>query len=82
MIPQARASELSYARIVRVSLTAGDVQVARPGHSGWEPAAENMPIEQGFTIGTTDGRAEVQLEDGAVLWISDHSDVQFTELAL
>jgi Family of unknown function (DUF6600)/FecR protein len=80
--PPVRAAEYSYARIVRLSLVAGDVQVMRPGHKNWEPAAMNMPIQQGFAIGTNEGNAEVQFEDGTTLWIADNSLVQFTELAL
>ena len=78
----AQASDMSYARIVRLSLVAGDVQVTRPGRSDWEPGAANMPITQGMTIGTNDGRAEVQFEDGSTAWISENTLVQFTELAL
>lgn len=78
----AQASDLSYARIVRLSLVAGDVQVTRPGRSGWEPGAANTPITQGMTIGTNEGRAEVQFEDGSTAWISENTLVQFTELAL
>ncbi|MGH9863855.1 MAG: FecR domain-containing protein, partial [Candidatus Acidiferrales bacterium] len=77
-----QASDLSYARIVRLSLVGGDVQVSRPGHSGWEAAAANMPVTQGVTIGTNDGRAEVQFEDGSTAWIAENTLVQFTELAL
>lgn len=77
-----QASDMSYARIVRLSLVAGDVQVTRPGRSGWEPGAPNMPITQGMTIGTNDGRAEVQFENGSTAWISENTMVQFTELAL
>ena len=73
---------MSYARIVRLSLVAGDVQVTRPGRSGWEAGATNMPITQGMTIGTNAGRAEVQFEDGSTAWISENTLVQFTELAL
>lgn len=78
----AQASDMSYARIVRLSLVAGDVQVTRPGRSGWEAGATNMPITQGMTIGTNAGRAEVQFEDGSTAWISENTLVQFTELAL
>ncbi|HVA16156.1 MAG TPA: hypothetical protein VMV59_00435, partial [Candidatus Dormibacteraeota bacterium] len=72
----AQPSGLSYARIVRLSLVAGDVQVTRPGHSGWEAGAPNMPITQGVTIGTNDGRAEVQFEDGSTAWIAENTLVQ------
>lgn len=76
------ASDLSYARIVRLSLANGDVQVSRPGHPSWETASQNMPITQGVTIGTNEGYAEIEFEDGTTAWISENTLVQFTELAL
>ena len=72
----------SYARIVRLSLVSGDVQIARSASGDWETAVANMPIQQGFAIGTNNGRAEVEFESGATLWIAENSVVQFTELAL
>jgi hypothetical protein len=72
----------SYARIVRLSLVSGDVQVVRSAEAKWEPALTNMPIEQGFTIGTNQGRAEVEFENGGALWLGENSVLQFTELAL
>jgi hypothetical protein len=72
----------SYARIVRLSLVSGDVQVVRPADAKWEPALMNMPVQQGFTIGTNDGRAEVEFENGGALWLGEDSVLQFTELAL
>ncbi|MFZ3245540.1 MAG: FecR family protein [Candidatus Acidiferrales bacterium] len=78
----ARASDLSYARIVRVSLVSGDVQLSRPGHPAWEAAAQNMPVTQGVAIGTNNGYAEIEFEDGTTAWISRDTLVQFTELAL
>ncbi|HEV2222344.1 MAG TPA: hypothetical protein VGR84_05020, partial [Candidatus Acidoferrales bacterium] len=53
--PTTLAAEYSYARIVRLSYVSGDVQLNRDGRSNWEQAVANMPIEQGFTIGTNDG---------------------------
>lgn len=72
----------SYARIVRLSLVDGDVQIMRGDQSKWEPAVANMPIQQGFALGTNDGRAEIEFENGGVIWLADHSVLQFTELAL
>ena len=73
----------SYARIVRLSYVSGDVQIVRPDHgSTWEPAFSNMPIQQGFTLGTNDGRAEIEFEHGSVVWLAGNSIIQFTELAL
>ena len=81
----ARATDdnLSYARIVRLSYATGDVQMMRADVSAkWEPAFANMPIQQGFTIGTNNGIAEVEFEHGSALWLSKNSVLQFTELAL
>ena len=73
----------SYARIVRLSYVAGDVQIVRTDKSNkWEPAVMNMPVEQGFAIGTNNGRAEIELEQGSVIWLAENSVLQFTELAL
>ena len=78
----ASATKYSYARIVRLSLANGDVQYIRPGESKWQPAIANMPMQQGFTIGTNLGRAEVELENGIRIWLAENSMLQFTELAL
>jgi hypothetical protein len=79
---QTQASDVSYARIVRISLASGDVQISQPGHPSWAPAVANMPVTQGVTIGTNDGYAEIQFEDGTTAWVSRNTLVQFTELAL
>ena len=73
----------SYARIVRLSYVAGDVQIVRTDKSNkWEPAVMNMPVEQGFALGTNNGRAEIELESGSTIWLAENSLLQFTELAL
>lgn len=73
----------SYARIVRLSYVNGDVQIVRTDKSNhWEPAVLNMPIQQGFALGTNNGRAEVELESGSTIWLAENSVLQFTELAL
>jgi uncharacterized protein DUF6600 len=72
----------TYARIVRLSLVNGDVQVMRAEGSKWEPALLNMPIQQGFVLGTNIGHAEVEFENGGAMWVADDSILQFTELAL
>jgi FecR protein len=73
---------LSYARIVRLSVVRGDVQIARGDSGKWEPAAMNMPLQQGFAVGTNEGLAEIELEHGSMIWVAPNSVVQFTELAL
>lgn len=80
---QAGDTGYSYARIVRLSYVGGDVQIVRTDKSNkWEPAVMNMPIQQGFAIGTNNGRAEIELESGSTIWLAENSVLQFTELAL
>jgi len=78
----AQALDYSYARVVRLSVVQGDVQITRSDEKGWEQAIANMPIEQGFTIGTNNGRAEIEFESGATAYIAENTVLQFTELAL
>ncbi len=80
--PAAVAYDYSYARVVRLSLVEGDVQVARPDQQGWEQAVANLPIQQGFSMATGGGRAEVEFESGATARIAENSVLEFTELAL
>ncbi|HTV59990.1 MAG TPA: FecR family protein [Verrucomicrobiae bacterium] len=82
MSASADETGLSYARIVRLSVVRGDVQIARAGTGKWEPAALNMPLQQGFAVGTNEGMAEIELEHGSMIWVAPDSVVQFTELAL
>lgn len=72
----------SYARIVRLSLVSGDVQIIRSDEAKWEPALMNMPIQQGMAVGTNDGRAEIEFENGGAIWLGQNSVLQLTELAL
>ncbi len=74
--------DYSYARVVRLSLVEGDVQVARPDQQGWEEAVVNLPIQQGFSIATSGGRAEIEFESGATARVAENSVLQFTDLAL
>ena len=90
----ARASEVSHARIVRLSYTQGAVTFHAAGvsgdatdegdlaSSGWQPAIVNTPIREGMSLGTGDGRAEVEFESGALVWISSSTVLEFPELSL
>jgi FecR protein len=66
-------------RIARLSFTQGDVQVQRPDED-WQSASINMPLQQGFRVATTDGRAEIQFESGLILRLAEDSILEFTEL--
>jgi hypothetical protein len=76
------ADDYSYARVVRLSVVQGDVQITHTDEKGWEPALINMPIQQGYTIGTNNGRARVEFENGATGDIAENTVLQFTDLAL
>src|SRR3989454_3820617 len=83
--------DYSHARVVRLSLVEGDVQVSRPraqdsddqgNGETWEQALLNLPIRQGYTLATGNGRAEIEFESGATARLAENSVLQLTELAL
>jgi uncharacterized protein DUF6600/FecR-like protein len=77
--PSARAD--SQARIVRLSLVDGSVQIDRG--QGFEKAIMNMPITQGMKLSTAaDARAEVEFEDGTTLRLAPRTDIEFPALGL
>src|ERR1700758_2031647 len=78
---RAQTSNYSHARIVRLSLVDGDVQVARTGKN-WEPATLSMPLEEGFAVATNRGRAEIEFESGTKAWLGEGTELQITGLAL
>jgi len=85
-LPTFAQENYSHARIVRLSLVEGDVQVLRPtdeeGQLEWEEALVNLPIQQGFRLATGRGRAEIEFESGATARIAENTVLEFTELAL
>src|ERR1019366_1463277 len=66
-------------RVVRLGFAQGDVQYQRADED-WQPASVNLPIQQGFRLATTDGRAEVQFESGLILRLAENSILEFTQL--
>jgi uncharacterized protein YaiE (UPF0345 family) len=81
-LPQAKGENYSHARIVRLSLVEGNVQVSRPEEDDWEKALVNLPIQQGYAIATGRGRAEIEFESGATVRLAENTEIQFNELAL
>jgi hypothetical protein len=77
----ARSQEFSKIRIVRLSFVEGDVQFQRPGQD-WQDARLNLPIEEGVSLRTANGYAEVEFEDALALHMGTNSTVEFTELSL
>lgn len=83
----------SYPQIVRISYAEGDVRVSRgkqadklyDSHSGettgWEKAATGIPLASGYSLVTGTGRAEIELEDGSVVYLADNSVLKLGELS-
>ena len=73
----------SQVRIVRLSTVDGTVQVNRNTGAGFEKALTNLPVTQGMKLRTqSDGRAEVEFEDGSTLRLAPDSAVDFPQLSL
>src|SRR5260370_7804066 len=80
----------SHARIIRLSLVAGDVRFARQAHGDpladpnavWETAALNLPIGHGYVLATDNGRAEVEFENGAMAFLKENTVLEFYDLSL
>jgi FecR protein len=72
----------SQARVVRLSEVQGDVQIDR-NTGKFEKAFLNLPLSQGVKIQTgSDGRAEVEFEDGSTLRITPNTVIAFPQLSL
>jgi hypothetical protein len=80
----------SHARIVRLSLVQGDVRFASSfrddpltdANAGWQAAPLNLPIRQGYVVATDNGRAEVEFENGAMMFLGANTVVEFYDLSL
>lgn len=82
LIPlSAAAYDTNYVRVVRLSFVEGDVQVMRADSSEWETGIVNLPLQQGYTVATNNGRAEIEFENGATARLAENSLLQFTELS-
>lgn len=82
VIVQSEEREYSNARIVRLSLVDGEVQVFRPEAGEWEEARQNLPIQKAYAVATGRGRVEIEFESGATARLDESSELEFTELAL
>lgn len=71
----------SHARIVRISLASGTTQINVQDGRGWQRAVTNMPISVSDEVRTgTDGKAEIELEDGSAIRLIPDSTVGFRTL--
>lgn len=73
-------------QIVRVSYVQGEVKLSLGIDGGpdlgknWVAAGVNFPIEEGATLATEDGRAQVEFENGSMAYLAEKSVLQFDEL--
>jgi hypothetical protein len=82
-VAMAQEKGYSHIRIVRLSFVDGTVLVKRPNATEWAKASANTPIEQGFTVATSNGGyAETQFENGSTARLGQGSRLDFAELAL
>jgi len=72
----------SHVRIVRLSYIEGGVQISHAAGQSYEKAIVNLPITEGAKLKTSEGRAEVEFEDGSTLRIVSDSVVEFPQLSL
>jgi hypothetical protein len=73
----------SQARIVRLSDVQGSVKIDKNTGLGFENAFLNLPVTQGTELKTgTNGRAEVEFEDGSTLRLTPNTTVHFSALSL
>ncbi len=76
-----QAQDSDYSRVVRLSRADGQVLVSHPGGDGWEEALVNLPLQEGDTLATQGGFAEIEFENGATAYLAENSVLQFTRLA-
>jgi FecR protein len=75
------AQETNNVRAVRISYVEGTVQILDDNGVVFDQAHPNMPVTQDMHLKTgSDGRAEVQFEDGSVARITPNSAMNFKQL--
>ena len=86
-IPPARGSDEGDSREVRLSRVEGDVRLSRGDgkhvklNHPWEEAQNDEPMEQGFALATGKGTAEVEFENGSMVYLAENSLLFFSELS-
>jgi len=85
--PSPATGNQTYAQIVRLSLVEGDVRVARGKQAeratggDWGQATGGLPIEEGFSLATGTGRAEIEFEDASTVYLGENSVLTFDALS-
>jgi FecR protein len=72
--------------LVRLSFVQGDVRLSSGNGTQadlskkWEQADADLVIQQGFSLATGDGRAEIEFENGSWVWLAENSVLIFQDL--
>src|ERR1700686_4176130 len=80
LVPAAHAQDVGNLRVVRLSLAEGQVLVSHAGSNVWDEAPANLPLQEGDTLATQDGRAAIEFENGATAYLAENSVLQITQL--
>jgi hypothetical protein len=85
---RAEAKGADEPQMVWLTYAEGEVKFS-PGHKGqpklgkdWIAANVGQVIEDGYTLVTEKGRAEIEFEDGSVMYLADHSVLEFDSLLI
>jgi uncharacterized protein DUF6600/FecR-like protein len=80
LAPAARAQDADSVRVVRLSRAEGQVLVSHPGSDAWEEAPVNLPLQEGDSLATQGGLAEIEFENGATAYLAENSVLLITGL--
>ena len=80
LVPGVHSQGAGNVRVVRLSRTEGQVLVSHSGDVNWEDAPVNLPLQEGDTLATQGGFAEIEFEDGATAFLAENSILQITHL--
>jgi hypothetical protein len=67
-------------RVVRLSRSDGEVFILHSGARDWEEASANLPLQEGDSVATQAGFAEIEFDNGAMAYLAENSVLQFTQL--
>jgi FecR protein len=81
LMPAARAQDVDSVRVVRLSRAEGQVLVSHPGSDAWDEAPVNLPLQEGDSLETQGGLAEIEFENGATAYLAENSVLKITQLA-
>lgn len=87
VIPQKLLASKDDNREVNLAFVQGDVRISsgkdhRPDlNQPWEQALAGEPIRQGYALATGNGRAEIEFENGSMVYLAENSLLLFKELS-